>query len=560
MIVFGSVECTTDAYDLMKSTVMPMVKKQLKELQESAVVTVYQRTNITKVFRSYTVPSTIHPGTIAFLEGTIEGTNDLVTRMTFGHGGGEAYTFASIDIDDPVFNGVQYFELGAKVVISKFNELFIGDLAFLAMLIGMTNSAGDHCLMCMLKGSEFNCSATDMTLRTKESIVECLEQYMLVTADAQKKNKPANYYGVNGAGLWDIDPQRILIPILHCPMGLVDKVLESFKQWVNLDVEDFNDVETEGTRSVYRLAIQQHKDGIVALEQAQELARANPTNVVAKRMEQEANKARIKLKAAESKARKVYDEQVQRHNAKKSSLNQKFENVFRKKGVKREHYHGGKFNGVNCIRIMEKCNSLFNGHGDNGTPGFIELCRLSKCPTMLEDTLVTKCNEYRSLMGLLDAIWSSVRGLDAGLLPTDEQKERLAEALKEGKALWLRMGLSTLQPKWHLTFDGHLLDQFTKYGGLADKSDESIEKGHQTLKALRNRFRGIPTYEQRETCIRRELRRGRSPEIQQHIDNFEAMIKQSSASKRAMDTAERKDNNKRAKLEKRGTFIALAQS
>jgi hypothetical protein len=37
------------------------------------------------------------------------------------------------------------------------------------------------------------------------------------------------------------------------------------------------------------------------------------------------------------------------------------------------------------------------------------------------------------------------------------------------------------------------------------------------------------------------------------------MIKQSSALKRAMDTAKRKDNNKRAKLEKRGTFIALAQ-
>jgi hypothetical protein len=148
---------------------------------------------------------------------------------------------------------------------------------------------------------------------------------------------------------------------------------------------------------------------------------------------------------------------------------------------------------------MEKCNSLFIG--DDQTPGFLELCRLSKCPTMLKDNLVTKCNEYRSLMGLLDAIWLSVRGLDAGLLPTDEQKERLAESLKEGKALWFRMGLSTLQPKWHLTFDGHLLDQFTKYGGLADKLDESIEKGHQTLKALRHCFRGIPTYKQRETCI-----------------------------------------------------------
>jgi hypothetical protein len=46
------------------------------------------------------------------------------------------------------------------------------------------------------------------------------------------------------------------------------------------------------------------------------------------------------------------------------------------------------------------------------------------------------------------------------------------------------MGLSTLQPKWHLTFDGHLMEQFKQHGGLADKSDETIEKGHQTLKTL----------------------------------------------------------------------------
>jgi hypothetical protein len=130
-------------------------------------------------------------------------------------------------------------------------------------------------------------------------------------------------------------------------------------------------------------------------------------------------------------------------------------------------------------------------------------------------------------------------------VPTDEQTKSLADALKEAKALWLQMGLSTLQPKWHLTFDGHLLQQFTKYGGIADKSDETIEKGHQTLKALRDRFRGISSYKQRETCIRREIRRTRSPEIQQHIDNFEAMIKQSTGTKRAMDTATRQDNNKR---------------
>jgi hypothetical protein len=56
------------------------------------------------------------------------------------------------------------------------------------------------------------------------------------------------------------------------------------------------------------------------------------------------------------------------------------------------------------------------------------------------------------------------------------------------------MQLSTLQPKWHLTFDGHLLEQFKKFGGLADKSDETIEKGHQTFKHLRERFRGLATH------------------------------------------------------------------
>ena len=560
IVVFGSVECTTDAYDLMNSTVMPAVKEQLKELKKSAMVTVYHRLNITKCFRTYTVPSTIHPGTVAFIPRTNdEGGGRMVATMTFAYDGndGEGGTFGSVNLEDPIFVGVPVYELGAKVTISEFNELFIGDLAFLAMLIGMNHSSGSHCLLCKLKGSEFNCEHSLLALRTKETLVECLEEYMLLSSRPNRR-APPNVMGVNGPGLWDIDPQRIIIPILHCPMGLVDKVLESYKQWVNLDVEDFKDVETKGTRAIYRAATQRHQSAIVDHKNAQELFKANPTSPIAKAMEGEANKARIKAKQAESKAKEQYEDQVQRHNAKKSSLNQQFESVFRQNGVKREHYHGGKFNGVNCIRIMDKCKDLFLGN--NGTPGFLQKCLLSKCDTIPEVMVELKCKEYCRLLGLLDAIWSTVRGLHSGLLPDDNQTQSLADALEEAKALWLQMGLSTLQPKWHLTFDGHLLDQFKKYKGLADKSDETIEKGHQTLKALRNRFNGISSYEQRETCIRRELRRTRSPEIQQHIENFEAMIKQSSGTKRATDTAERQDNNKRVKLEKRDTFIAVTPS
>jgi hypothetical protein len=204
---------------------------------------------------------------------------------------------------------------------------------------------------------------------------------------------------------------------------------------------------------------------------------------------------------------------------------------------------------------MEHSQDLLLGKEDY--PGFLQKCLLSRHPTAAsEDTVRATCQNYARLLGLLDAIWSTIRGLDSGLLPTDGQKIMLQTALLQAKELWLDMKLSTLQPKWHLTFDGHLLEQFNKYGGLADKSDETIEKNHQTLKVLRDRFRGISSYEQRETCIRRELRRSRSPEIQGIIDKYEALIKHSATTKRATDTAERVHGNKRAKLEKREAHIA----
>ena len=49
IVVFGSVECSTDAYDLMNNTVMPLVKEQLKELQKSCMVTVYHRFEMTSM-------------------------------------------------------------------------------------------------------------------------------------------------------------------------------------------------------------------------------------------------------------------------------------------------------------------------------------------------------------------------------------------------------------------------------------------------------------------------------------------------------------------------------
>jgi hypothetical protein len=62
----------------------------------------------------------------------------------------------------------------------------------------------------------------------------------------------------------------------------------------------------------------------------------------------------------------------------------------------------------------------------------------------------------------------------------------------------------------------------------------------------------------KESCIRRELRRARSTEVQLQIDKYEAMIKQGDGTKRALETLERQDNKKKAKQEKRDAYIADA--
>ena len=277
------------------------------------------------------------------------------------------------------------------------------------MLIGMNNSSGSHCLMCMFKGSQFNCNHNSLTKRTKESLVECLEEYMLLCSHPTKKG-PANVKGVNNVRLWDIDPQRIVIPVLHCPMGLVDKVLDSIKVWVNLDVEDFQDEEAHNARSEYRLAKDKHKAAVASHQQAiQAPAAALNSDAgypAAKALERAADKARKEDKRAESEAKQQYDYLMLRHNAKKSSLNQQFDIVYRWNGVKREHYHGGKFNGGNCIRIMEMAKKLLLGDvGAEGemyvpAPGFLQLCLQCKDEMATEAAVKQKCEDFARLLGL----------------------------------------------------------------------------------------------------------------------------------------------------------------
>jgi hypothetical protein len=203
---------------------------------------------------------------------------------------------------------------------------------------------------------------------------------------------------------------------------------------------------------------------------------------------------------------------LKNRNNQPHSFKQRMEQVYRKHKIVRKNYHGGKFDGVMCQKIMEEAKALI----DDLKRLLLDLREQGGDFTVSAESVETKCDTFENLLGQLDAVFSMAKSID-GLLPTEEYINQLERAVKAARASWPAMGLTTNQPKWHLTFDGHFVHQVQKYGGLADKSDEFIEKGHQEWIKLKRRFARIADFKQVETCIMRAWRRSRHPEVRAHV-------------------------------------------
>jgi hypothetical protein len=64
--------------------------------------------------------------------------------------------------------------------------------------------------------------------------------------------------------------------------------------------------------------------------------------------------------------------------------------------------------------------------------------------------------------------------------------------------LWVGSGWSTHQPKWHLLFDGHLVDQVRLFWGLMDKLNDVIEKANQPWKREKEWTWNIKNFEMQQ--------------------------------------------------------------
>jgi len=137
-IQIASVDCSKDAFELLQNTVMPRIREQLIRLQGSVAVVAFDVKEPTKRFKALLVPRSIDLPNVQFNDMVMGDTRALSMHCPCNH----SLHGNTVDLSTFFDNNTLVADLRITICISNFHGLCVDDLAFQAMLVGMTNSSG----------------------------------------------------------------------------------------------------------------------------------------------------------------------------------------------------------------------------------------------------------------------------------------------------------------------------------------------------------------------------------------------------------------------------------
>ena len=135
--------------------------------------------------------------------------------------------------------------------------------------------------------------------------------------------------------------------------------------------------------------------------------------------------------------------------------------------IKREAWFGGaKLNGANCRRLMDKNEDIINSIRDI----FIEMNK----GTVSENNIDIYCKEHKQILTEMDNAYRCMRTLTI----TDDLITKTKDHICKTMLLWRKLKIP-VTPSAHL-FEDHIVYQMKNIdGGLADISEDFIERAHQ---------------------------------------------------------------------------------
>jgi hypothetical protein len=538
----GYVECKKDKFEILENTIMGKLEESRQMLIKSSAVAVYTAGKLTET-KVYFIPKEIDAA-----RSTIGVSQDGIGReLRFCCKQGTCRQEQSCEEQphtralDIRFNSEQVSDLHWIIAVSHFNDLYVADLELLANLIGMLNCGSNNCCWCEQRQGKFGEGLG--TKRTRASLDAHFRTYQArEEAGIRKgnKSKPKAVFGVTKYPLLGIDPAKVLIPSLHCEIGLVNRSNEAQVDWIQLEVESLPPA-CHAIRRTFKNAMKEEK------QCEAELLNNQPELL------EERKEARRQAKKTREAAEKVYKAMVADFGKREHGFVDRQEYVFNKVNMKHEAYFAGKLNGNSVRRQME--------------------CATEYSDLILEEVLtvwdpeqsdVTEleirqhCQNHRQLLGSCDALFAHIRGVQTGMVPTEEQIQELENIVERTKQWWLKCGLPTLQPKWHIVFF-HLVEQVRKHRGIADKNDDMIEKAHQPWKREKERTWNVKNFEQQQKCQLKNIRKRSHYKIQSTLKQF--TIKRRRTFKSQQNPTTKKEVKeglmREAKVEKRQAFVAI---
>ena len=210
-VKIGHIDCDKDTYHVLKNSVTKPLNDDIKAITDS--------------------------GSVQFI-------TNLTTKE-------KSIVFDTIDEIDE-----EKFSIQKSVPI---RILMCGDLAFFAAVLGKVNMSGKWCTWCKLSPSEWRPSGHICGEKwTIDGMSQLREKIMRKEIEAKASNK----MGVVEVPLIDTIPiDHTIFSLLHAEIGVGNKILDSFLEWVDYRVENLSEEEITA-RDDHLKAIDDHKDKV----------------------------------------------------------------------------------------------------------------------------------------------------------------------------------------------------------------------------------------------------------------------------------------------------------
>ena len=409
--------------------------------------------------------------------------------LFFNEGSGDKpkYEVKLCDDDDPI-------DHKSAIAIKDPICFLTGDLKFLAVVLGKADFDTWWCCYCNIFKDDWQ-TKPDITAGQLWTVASLTER--------AQSNTTAELEGRARGGVKRkpfVEKQvHVVFPALHAMIGLGNDLLKYFFDTIDADIEPISREELELRESVAKnktllqTAIQDYEvwksseDGgaeVITLKTCQkdlkrimkqmdqgtdeykemETAkkdvddRLKALNMVCSKYENEVK--RLKKELAEAPA-KLTAYRKGRKLA-ESSLYNRCEDVLKEHGIDRSRYHGGSFNGVNIIKIMQKHTLV-----DELETILLESGRET------EQKVKKLCADVKTSLRAWDSIFSDIHRSN----PSEDFCDKLQSDIDAAMAQWRVMGLS-VTPKLH-GLECHVVQQMRSFGGIVELLEYWVEQEHQ---------------------------------------------------------------------------------